>query len=380
MGSESLIENKLAIVLNGGGARASYQAGALRALYEIIKKDQNLFDIITGNSAGAINAIYLANNARDWGSSTQYLVDLWKRIKPEDVFDISHYTMGRIGSRWVKGTIFRDNSPGDPFNGILNTDPLRKLLLREVDFKELHSLIQEKFISAVALSTTNYYSGSSVVFFDGEKKIPEWSKSDRFSIRTELSVDHVMGSSAIPLFFPPVKIAHSYYGDGCIRQVTPLSPALHLGATKLLTIGIRHRRTQETIKELALRTNAPPQISQVGGVMMNAIFLDSLDADVERLEKMNIMVAIMGKHSPWRHVPILHLNPSRDLGGMTKKLNSEMPKLLRYFLSSIGVTGQSGLDLLSYLAFDASYTLQVTELGYEDTLARKNEILSFIET
>jgi NTE family protein len=374
------MENKLAIVLNGGGARGSYQAGALRALYEIIKKDQNLFDIITGNSAGAINAIFLANNARDWGGSTQYLIDLWKRIKPEDVFDISHYTMSRIGTRWMKGTIFRDTSPGDPYNGILNTDPLRKLLLREVDFKELHNLIEEKFISAVALTATNYYSGSSVVFFDGEKNIPEWSKSDRFSIRTELNADHVMGSSAIPLFFPPVKIGHSYYGDGCIRQVTPLSPAIHLGATKLITIGIRSRRTQEVIKELSLKANPPPQISQVGGVIMNAIFLDSLDADVERLEKMNIMVAIMGKHSPWRHIPILSLNPSRDLGAMTKKLNDEMPKFLRYFLSSIGVTGQSGLDLLSYLAFDSSYTLQVTELGYDDTMARKNEILSFIDS
>lgn len=372
--------DKLAIVLNGGGARGSYQAGVLRALYEIIKKDQNLFDIITGNSAGAINAIFLANNARDWGSSTQYLVDLWKRIKPEDVFDISNYAMARIGSRWVKGTIFRNTSSGDPFNGILNTEPLRKFLMREVDFKELHHLIQEKYISAVALSTTNYFSGSSVVFFDGEKKITEWSKSDRFSVRTELNVEHVMASSAIPLFFPPVKIANSYYGDGCIRQVTPLSPAIHLGATKLMTIGIRHKRSQETIKELALKPNLPPQISQVGGVMMNAIFLDSLDTDVERLEKMNIMVSIMGKHSPWKHIPILSLNPSRDLGAMTKKLNNEMPKFLRYFLSSIGVTGLSGLDLLSYLAFDSSYTLQVTELGYEDTWARKNEILNFIDS
>ena len=372
------MENKLAIVLNGGGARGSYQAGALRALYEIIKKDQNLFDIITGNSAGAINAIFLANNARDWGSSTQYLVDLWKRIKPEDVFDISHYTMGRIGARWVRGSLFKETSAGILLNGILNTEPMKKFLIREIDFKELHRLIEEKLISAVALSTTNYYSGSSVVFFDGEKKIQEWSKADRFAIRTELKVEHVMGSSAIPLFFPPAKIAHSYFGDGCIRQVTPLSPAIHLGAKKIIAIGIRHARSQEKIKEFTLQSNPPPQFSQIAGVMMNAIFLDSLDADIERLEKMNIMVAIMGKHSPWRHIPLLALNPSRDLGGMTKTLNDELPKFLRFFLSSIGVSGISGLDLLSYLAFDSSYTEQVTELGYEDTLARKNEILSFI--
>ena len=374
------MENKLAIVLNGGGARGSYQAGALRALYEIIKKDQNLFDIITGNSAGAINAIFLANNARDWGDSTSYLLDLWKRIKPEDVFDVSRFAMSSLGARWVKGTIFRNMSPDDPFNGILNTIPLKNFLLREIDFQELHHLIEEKFISAVALSTTNYFSGSSVVFFDGEKSISEWGKPDRFSIKTELNVDHVMGSSAIPLFFPPAKIGQSYYGDGCIRQVTPLSPAIHLGATKIITIGIRHSRTVENIKNLTLHSNPPPQISQVGGVMMNAIFLDSLDTDVERLEKINIMVSIMGKHSPWRNIPIIALNPSRDLGSMTDKLNNEMPKFLQFFLNSVGITGKSGLDLLSYLAFDSSYTRDVTELGYEDTMLRKNDILNFIDS
>lgn len=374
------MEERIAIVLNGGGARGSYQAGALRAIYEIIKKDQNLFDIITGNSAGAINAIFLANSARDWGASTQYLVDFWKRIKPDDVFDVSRFAMSSLGARWVKGTIFRDIAPGNPFNGILNTEPLKKLLMREVDFKSLHRLIQEKFISSVALSTTNYYSDSCVVFFDGEKSIDEWTKANRFSVRTELNVEHVMGSAAIPLFFPPVKIGRSYYGDGCIRQITPLSPAIHLGATKIMTIGIHHTRSPESIRDLVQKTNPSPQISQIGGVIMNAIFLDSLDADVERLEKMNIMVAIMGKHSPWRPIPILALNPSKNLGLMTQKLNDEMPKFLHYFLRTVGVSGEAGLDLLSYLAFDSSYTKDVTELGYVDTMARKNEIIKFIES
>ncbi len=373
------MENKIAIVLNGGGARGSYQSGVLRALYEIIKKDQQLFDIITGNSAGAINATFLACNSRDWGSSTQYLVDLWARITPEDVFDISTYELSRIGARWVKGTIFKKSDGNGPYNGLLNTEPLRKFLLREIDFKDLHQIIQEKFIYGIALSATNYYSDSTVIFFDGDKQIVEWTKPDRFSLRTDLNVEHVMGSSAIPLFFPPIKIQNSFYGDGCIRQVTPLSPAIHMGATKIVTIGIRHNRPESLVKSLALKKNAPPQISQVGGVMMNAIFLDSLAGDVERLEKMNIMVEIMGKHSPWKQIPVLSLNPSKDLGEMTEKLNSEMPKFLRFFLGSIGITGKSGLDLLSYLAFDSSYTKEVTELGYEDTMGRKEEILKFID-
>lgn len=373
------MENKLAIVLNGGGARASYQAGALRALYEIIKKDQNLFDIITGNSAGAINAIFLASAARDWGFSTQYLADFWQRIKPEDVFDVSHYAMTKLGASWVKGTFF-SNPGGDLYNSILNTAPLKKLLIREIDFSEIRPLISSKLLSAIALSTTNYYSGSSVVFFDGEENIPEWAKRGRFSIRGELKVEHVMGSSAIPFFFPPAKINQSYYGDGCIRQTTPLSPAIHMGAKKLITIGIRHRLSVEKMIELALSPNPTPQISQIGGVTMDAIFLDSLEADVERLEKINTLVEIMGVRSPRKNIPVLSLIPSRDLGAMTQKLNQDLPTILRYFLRSIGVTGRSGLDLLSYLAFHSSYTKQVVELGYDDTMNRKAEILRFIDS
>lgn len=374
------MSQKLAIVLNGGGARASYQAGVLRALYEIIKKDQNLFDIITGNSAGAINATFLASNARDWGSATQYLSDFWQRVTPEDVFDVSHYTIAKLGTSWLKDTLFKSSDDGNLYNSILNTAPLKKLLLREVDFAEIRPLIESKLLSAIALSTTNYYSGASVVFFDAEKQIAEWSKPDRFSIRGEITADHVMGSSAIPLFFPPAKIKESYYGDGCIRQTTPLSPAIHMGASKLIAIGIRDEHVTKKMIELTLNSNPAPQISQIGGVMMNAIFLDSLEADLELLKKMNALVEIMGKRSPRKNIPVLSLIPSRDLGAMTAKLDQKMSPLLRYFLKSIGVTGKSGLDLLSYLAFDSSFTQQVVELGYEDTMKRKKEVLNFVDS
>ena len=371
--------DKLAIVLNGGGARASYQAGALRALYEIIKKDQNLFDIITGNSAGAINASFLASSARDWGTATQYLSDFWKRIYPENVFDMGHFTMKNLGTNWLKDTILYAPSRDSIVNSILNTAPLKKLLIREIDFPEIRLIIQSKLLSSIALSTTNYYSGASVVFFDGDKYIREWAKPDRFSIRDEITTDHVMASSAIPLFFPPAKIKQSYYGDGCIRQNTPLSPAIHLGATKIIAIGIKDaHQTKHTI-ELTLHSNPVPQLSQISGVMMDAIFLDSMDADLERVEKMNILVKIMGDRSPRKYIPTLYLIPSRDLGTMTDKLDEKMPTFLRYFLNSVGITGKYGLDLLSYLAFDSSYTQEVVELGYEDTMKRKIEILNFVD-
>lgn len=373
------MRDKLAIVLNGGGARACYQAGALRALYEIIKKDQNLFDIITGNSAGAINAAFLASSARDWGTATQYLSDFWQRIYPENVFDMGHFTMAKIGTNWLKDTLFKGPTQETMYNSILNTTPLKKLLMREIDFSEIRLLIESKLLSSIALSTTNYYSGASVVFFDGEKDLMEWAKPDRFSIREEITIDHVMGSSAIPLFFPPAKINKSYYGDGCIRQTTPLSPAIHLGANKIIAIGIKDAHQTKNTMALTLNSNPAPQLSQISGVMMDAIFLDSMDADLERIEKMNILVKIMGDRSPRKYIPTLSLIPSRDLGSMTAKLDEKMPTFLRYFLKSVGITGRYGLDLLSYLAFDSSYTQQVVELGYEDTMKRKIEILNFVD-
>ncbi len=373
------MKNKIAIVLTGGGARACYQAGVIRALYEILKKDINLFDIITGNSAGAINAIFLANNAHSWKNSTKKLLEFWSRIKPEDIFDISNYTMTNMSARWFKGTIFKETLAGTPYNAILNTNPLHKLLSREINFSNLHQLINDKKIHAVALSATNYYSDSSVVFYDGDESIKEWSKVDRLSIRTNLGVEHVMGSSAIPFFFPPIKINNSFYGDGCIRQITPLSPAIHLGATKIVAIGVKKSRSIDEIKKMTLETNLPPPITQVGGIVMNAIFLDSLETDVQRLERMNAISTLIGTNSPIKNIPILALNPSEDIGVLSKKLLHKIPTILRYFLKQSGINTESGLDVLSYLAFDSSYTTKVVELGYEDTMARKNQIINFIK-
>lgn len=373
------MENRVGIVLAGGGARGSYQAGALRALYEIIKKDQLMFDIITGNSVGAINAVALASYARDWGSGTQYLVDLWNRLRVEDIFDIDTIAISGVGLKWVSNTLLGAESVSRPFNHLLNTNPLQSLLNREIDFKEIHQLIEDKLLTAISLSTTNYYSGTNVIFFDGDKKIESWEKSDRFSVKTILNIEHVMSASAIPVFFPPVKIKESYYGDGCIRQTTPLSPSIHLGATKIIAIGIRNQVTNEKMHEMVNMTNANPTMGQVAGVIMNAIFLDSLDSDIERFNKMNIVAQTSGKKYKWNYIPLLALKPSRDLGIMTEKMSKELPKILRYLFRGIGVTGKSGLDLLSYLAFDSNYTQQLVELGYLDTMNRKEEILRFIE-
>jgi NTE family protein len=377
--------SKHAIVLTGGGARGAYQVGSMRAIFEIFKEDKDLFQIITGNSAGAINAVYLAAHARDWDIATAQLCDLWKRLRPQDVFDLGAGSIASLGSKWITGTIFGGlKSEGSKVNHLLDTSPLRKLIETEVNFQELNANIKAGVPLAFAVSTTNLYSGGSVVFHNNAHPVQGWCRSDRFSLQTEITSDHILASSAIPMFFPPVQIEDSYYGDGCVRQTTPLSPAIHLGADKIIAIGIRSQKSQEWIRQKSLAANPNPTIGQIAGVLMNAVFLDALESDVERLTRINQTLYHLdpSKREEYFHdlrpIPILLLRPSQDLGAMTAQLSKELPPMLRYLLKGIGVSGNEGLDLLSYLAFDRGYTLPLIELGYADTMARSEEIKRFL--
>lgn len=378
--------SKNAIVLTGGGARAAYQAGVMRGLYEVVKEDKGLFEIITGTSAGAINAIYLAANSSDWDVATQQLWDLWAGLRPQDIYDLGALSIGKLGSKWLAGTAFGGLAPkGSGVNHLLDTDPLRALLKREIDFDSLNKIIASGQTKGFAVSTTNYYSGSSVVFYNTTDRVDDWSRSDRFSVRTDITLEHIMASSAIPMFFPPEPIGESWYGDGCLRQSTPLSPAIHLGAEKIIAIGIRAPHPVERQRELAFAANRNPSTGQIAGVLMNAVFLDAMESDVERLSRINQTLYYMDKakreehFSSLRAIPILMLRPSQDLGAMTAQLSKRMPPMLHYLLKGIGVTGNEGLDLLSYLAFDKSYSLPLMDLGRQDTLARGEEIKRFLE-
>ena len=371
------MSKKIGLVMTGGGARAAYQVGVVRALYEILQRDSKLFEVISGNSAGAINSTYLASNAENWGVSTKNLAELWVKLRPQDVFDLSTKRISDLGVKWLGGAIFGGlTTTGSHVNYLLDTAPLRKLLRREVDFDHIAKNLRDGHLHGVSLSTTNYNSGSSVIFYQGHPSIKDWARSDRFSHRTDLNLDHLMASAAIPFFFPPTRIDQSYYGDGCIRQTTPLSPAIHLGADKIIGIGVRYPHNENRMQDLAFSPFANPTLGQIAGVMLNAIFLDSLEADIERLTRLNDLIRD-GGHRNLKEIPILMLRPSRDLGKMTENVNKDLPAMLRYLLKGIGVSKTEGLDLLSYLAFDESYTRPLTELGYHDAYKRKDDILRF---
>jgi NTE family protein len=368
---------KTGLVMTGGGARAAFQVGCVRALYEILEKKNNLFDVISGNSAGGINSTYLAANCEDWDLATRHLNELWMRVKPQNIYDLRKRTITDLGLKWVSGTVFGGLTPkGSTVNHLLDTTPLKNLADKEINFSQISKNIENKKLYGISLSTTNYNTGTNVVFYDGPPEIKDWARSDRFSWRTKLKVEHLMASSAIPFFFPPVKIDDSYYGDGCIRQTTPLSPAIHLGADKIIAIGVRYPYEREKMKSLVFSPFQDPTLGQVAGVMLNAIFLDSLDSDVERLVRINELIS-EGAHPELKPMPILLIRPSRDLGKMTSNISAELPGILRYLLKGIGVSNTEGLDLLSYLAFDESYTRPLMQLGYEDTYKMKDEILRF---
>jgi NTE family protein len=366
------MSKRLGLVMSGGGARAAFQVGVVRAIYEILGKKNNLFDVITGNSAGAINSTYLAANASNWDIATRNLFDLWLRVKPQNIYDLRKRTISDLGMKWISGTVFGGLTPkGSTVNHLLDTAPLKLLAEREIDFADIAINIRNKHLYGTALSTTNYNSGSNVVFYEGVEDIKDWSRSDRFSFRTELKANHMMASAAIPFFFPPIQIGHSFYGDGCIRQTTPLSPAIHLGAQKLIAIGVRHPHSQDKMRHLAFTPMEHPTMGQITGIMLNSIFLDSIDSDVELIKE--------GAHPELKSIPILMIRPSQDLGRMSGDVTAHLPPILRYLLKGIGVSDKEGLDLLSYLAFDVSYTKPLMELGYDDTYKMKDEILRFID-
>ncbi len=369
---------KLGLVMTGGGARAAYQAGVVRALYEIIGAREKLFEVIAGNSAGAINASYYAGHAENWDVATHNLCDLWKRIKPGNVYDVRTRILSEMGMKWLGGSVFGGlTSEGSHTNHLLDTKPLRNLITRETNFNHVQQNIDAGHLHGISLSTTNYTTGTSVIFYQGHESIQDWSRSDRFSVRCQLNEDHLMASSAIPFFFPPIKINQGYFGDGCIRQTTPLSPAIHLGADKIIAIGVRYPQPPDKIKEMAFLPASIPTLGQITGVMLNAIFLDSLEGDVERLMKINRLSG--GQRTDQKQIPILMLRPSKDLGKLAKFTPDKLPPFLRYLFKGMGVSDTGGSDLMSYLAFDESYTGPLIELGYDDTYAQKSEVLKFID-
>jgi NTE family protein len=372
------------LVLTGGGARAAYQVGALSAVAEILGPGPMPFDIIAGISAGAINSLVAATGAEDFTRATQRLRATWESLTPDRVYRTGTLRLASIGGRWV-----RDLSAGgligkSGINYLLDPAPLRRLLESEVPIGRMRRHLRSGRLRAVGVSATNYHTGAGITFYEGASEIQPWLRSTRLGVRTRITLDHVMASAAIPLFFPPIRIDRTFYGDGCVRMNHPMSPAIHLGADRILAVSVRYLRPPaETLRREAKEKDDNLPLSEIAGVLLNAVFLDSLDSDLERLDRINRTLAFVprdklnGQDVDLRIVPALVLRPSQDLGKLAADEYERFPAMLRYLLKGIGATGHAGEDLLSYLAFEPIYLKRVMDLGHADTLARRDEIEEF---
>lgn len=373
------------LVLTGGGARAAYQVGALGALAEIWRGNVSPFRIFCGISAGAINATSIATGADEFPTAAGRLAEIWRSLTPDRVYRTDARGLLSIGSRWMKDLSAGGVLGPSQINYLLDTSPLRALLTEALPVSRLALHFRSGLLRGVAVTATSYATGTGVTFFDGGRDIASWYRTTRIGVRHRLRVPHVLGSAAIPIFFPPVKIHGLFYGDGCVRMHAPLSPAIHLGAERILAIGVHPAPSVELPVD---RTSAPRRDwlppSEIAGVLLNAVFLDALEADVERLERVNRTLAfIPPEHrgtpsQPLRAIAALVLRPSRDLGPLAADQYDRFPRMLRYLLKGIGATGETGADLLSYLAFEPEYVGRLMDLGYSDTIHRRSEIEAFL--
>ncbi|HEX5065904.1 MAG TPA: patatin-like phospholipase family protein [Myxococcota bacterium] len=388
------------LVLTAGGARGAYQAGVLKRLSELpsLRGRPSPFAIVAGASAGAINGAILAARSEGFAEAASEVARVWSGLEAAQVFrtDLASFACraATLAHDFVLGGVLGRTLT----HGLLDTSPLEALLARVFPRRGIADAIARGDVYAVAVTATSYHSGRSFTFVQGRAGHPIWQKSRRVVLPVRLTHRHILASGAIPIVFPPVQIASSegelWFGDGGLRLVTPLSPAIRLGATHLLAIGVRSSRAADNLAREEATGNGPslrlfcPPLAQVCGVFMNAIFLDHLDADLDHLKRMNELVAAAGASSdgtcaagpeePMRVVTPLVVSPSEDLALVAQRFAFRMPRLLRVALDGLGTPDAQSADLMSYLLFDASYTRTLVEIGYADAAARADELEAFL--
>jgi NTE family protein len=370
---------RTALVLSGGGARGAYQAGALQGLVDIgcLGPERSGIDFLVGSSAGAINVGLLAAAADRTAEAVQQLVELWTSITPDQVFRTDVLSLGSIGFRWVRDLTFGGLVGRVTGKSLLDTAPLRRLLVRHFPAGAITANVATGALRAVAVAATDLYSGSGVLFVHGAPDLRLWTRSHWSIERAELSVGHLMASSAIPIFFPSVRIGSRHFGDGCIRNTTPLAPAIQLGADRILAIGVRGLPAPSVDDG---RRRPPPTIAQVAGVLLDAVLLDAIEVDIEHSGRVNTSLVRWGVASPepdgFREVDVLWLRPSTSIGALAAELSDHIPAVVRYLLRGLG-SDEATRELASYLLFDATFCRKLVELGRADVHANRADIERF---
>jgi len=366
-----------ALVLSGGGSRGAYQAGALKAIGEIAAGAGHEwpFKIVTGLSAGALNCAHLVSSKQSIEITSSELTDIWANITADRVFRTDPASISSIGARWLAGVasggVARTKKPAS----LVDTTPLRDLIASRLNANAIDHNITSGRLRAACVSATEYATSRGVSFIHGHRDVPLWRKTRTVSIAQRFRTEHIMASSAIPLLFPAIKIGHRHYGDGCLRNLTPLLPAVELGATRVMVIGVRR---EAQVDELPRTGSEGASAGRVLSVILNAVLMDGLEADVETLNKINGFVTeIPAATSRYRKIPFLMIRPSKDIAAIAMDFAAEMPPLVRYFTRGLGPLSQSA-EFISYLLFQPEFCRALIDLGYSDAMAQASRIEAFL--
>ena len=371
---------KLGLVLPGGGARAAYQAGVLKAIAELLPPDApNPFPVVSGTSAGSINATMIATRALQFRRGAEELAGVWEHIRSDSVFRTDSVTIFRNLMYWLMAFLHAGFARRNALS-LLDNAPLRRLLERHIVFARLQEAIDAGALDALSLTCSGYTSARAVCFYKGKPELKPWHRTRRIGQPVELRLDHVMASVALPVIFPAVRLGREYYGDGSLRQMAPLSPAIHLGADRILVIGVRNEQANKLPKE---GEEVPyPTLSQVAGYLLDVVFSDSIYADLERLERINSTVRQLLAQSndppPLKIIDTLVIVPSEDMRDIAQRHLNEFPRSVRMLLRMLGGTHKNGSQLMSYLLFESGFCRELVELGRRDGLAQADKLLAFL--
>lgn len=384
-------EPKIGLILTGGGARAAYQVGVLNGIRKILleagwPEDKNPFQIICGTSAGAINGAALACRADHFSEGVRELVQVWAHFSVDQVYRVDVPGIAKSGARWLMmltmGWLLRHLRDTQPVS-LLDNTPLVGMLHRLIDLPRLDRILESDALTALALTASSYSSGKNLTFYQASRDILPWRRAQRAAVHDQIGIDHLLASAAIPFIFPAIPMFYEgrreYFGDGAMRQIAPISPAIHLGAEKVLVIGAARLQGKED--EVGEQFAPYPSVAQIAGHAMSSIFLDSLAADIERTNRINKTLAVMTPEqladTHLRPIETLVIAPSEPISTIARQHVRNLPKTVRMMLGGIGGTDKGGSTLASYLLFERSFTRELIRLGEADTQAMAQEVRAF---